>query len=341
MGLSGDTSVIDRIYGRIANGTSFFQEGWGELSELLVLDGEGAKYRPPAEIDVTWNREYREGGINFSQGNFQSPFECASFPARCRAAQIEVVLPRGWTRETPICIHFAATGDQGFGRRRRSMALPLAERGIAGLLLENSFYGERRPAGQKGKALRTFADLWMMGASTVQEGLALLRWLKSHGFTKLGVSGISMGGHMAASVAALWPEPLAVSPCIAPHSAQVVFTEGLLMDHCDWGALDGTCLRPEEAVARMRELLGVTDLRRYGVPAEPGAAFLVSARRDAYIPFLVPGCAARPLEGIDAEMAGRRARDGFSVQEKGLPGRRRRFLRGAGRVRCLVFASGV
>ena len=288
MGLSGDTSVIDRIYGSIVNSTSFFQEGWGELSELLALDREGAKYRPPAEINVAWNRDYRQRGFNVSLGSFRSPFKCSSFPARCRAAQIEAILPRGWTRDTPVCIHFAATGDQGFGRRRKSMALPLAERGIGSLLLENAFYGERRPDGQKGKALRTFADLWMMGASTVQEGLALLRWLKSQGFTKLGVSGISMGGHMAASVAALWPEPLAVSPCIAPHSAQVVFTEGLLKDHCDWGALDGTSPRQEEAVARMRGLLGVTDLRRYDPPAEPVAAFLVSARKDAYIPVWSP-----------------------------------------------------
>lgn len=281
-------SLIDRMYGALANRTRFFEQGWGELAELLAREREGAKTLPPDPIEVTVTREYGHGGFQRARGHFESPFHAASFPVSCRKATIEMVLPQGWTHETPVCIHFAATGDQGFARRRASMALPLARRGIGSLMLENAYYGERRPAGQKGKALRTFADLWMMGASTVREGLSLLLWLGGRGFRRLGVTGISMGGHMAASVAALWPGPLAVAPCIAPHSAQVVFTEGLLSEHCDWEALDGTSFGPAEAVSRTRELLGVTDLRRFRAPAEPRSAVLVSARNDAYIPAWSP-----------------------------------------------------
>jgi len=38
------------------------------------------------------------------------------------------------------------------------------------------------------------------------------------------------------------------------------------------------------AVAFMRELLDRTDLRRLPPPARPDAAFLVAAKRDAYVP---------------------------------------------------------
>ena len=278
------TSLTDRLYGAIANRRRFFEQGWGRLSGLPDVDGDGKDDGLPPAASVRWNEEFGVEGCVLRQGEFESPFRCSLFPDRCRTADVELILPRGWTGSTPVCIHFAATGDQGFDRRRRSMALPLAKRGIGALLLENAFYGRRRPEGQKGKTLRTFADLWMMGAATVQEGIALLGWLKEQGFERLGVTGISMGGHMAANVAALWPEALAVAPCIAPHSAQVVFTEGLLMKYCDWRVLDGASTGRENAVRRMRDLLTITDLRRYAPPRNTRAAVLVSARRDAYIP---------------------------------------------------------
>lgn len=44
---------------------------------------------------------------------------------------------------------YAGTGDHFFYRRRHLMALPLLrERGVASLLLENPFYGLRKPAAQ-------------------------------------------------------------------------------------------------------------------------------------------------------------------------------------------------
>ncbi len=279
------TSLIDRLYGSVANRTSFFHDGWGMMPEL---EGDGKDGAPPPAASVSWSEVVTEEGFELRRGTFGSPFACPLFPASCRTAQVELLLPRGWTQETPVCVHFAATGDQGFDRRRRSMAIPLVKRGIGALLLENAYYGRRRPEGQKGKTLRTFADLWMMGAATVQEGLALLGWLQEQGFTRLGVTGISMGGHMAANVAAFWPEALAVAPCIAPHSAQVVFTEGLLKEHCDWTALNGTSTGREEAVIKMRELLAITDLRRYDAPKNTRASILVSALRDAYIPSWSP-----------------------------------------------------
>ncbi len=288
MALTAGTSLIDRIYGAFANRTMFFEQGWGRLSDIPNVDADATEGGLPPAASVRWNRDFVVEGCELRRGEFESPFCCSLFPQCCRTAQVELILPRGWTRSTPVCIHFAATGDQGFDRRRRSMAIPLAKRGIGALLLENAFYGRRRPEGQKGKTLRTFADLWMMGVATVQEGIAMLGGLREQGFERLGVTGISMGGHMAASVAALWPAPLAVAPCIAPHSAQVVFTEGLLMKHCDWNVLDGASTGREAAVRRMRDLLAVTDLRRYDAPKDPRAAVLVSARRDAYIPSWSP-----------------------------------------------------
>src|SRR5690606_16960468 len=139
-----------------------------------------------------------------------------------------------------------ATGDHGFGRRRL-MALPLLTRGIGTLILEGPFYGLRRPPGQEGTRLRTVADLFALGAGTVAEGLALLQALDG----PVAVAGISRGGQMAALVAALHPRPVAVVACAAPHSAEVVFTRGIMQIGCDWEALGGRTT----ALPRLRAML--------------------------------------------------------------------------------------
>ena len=188
-------------------------------------------------------------------------------------------MPPGATPDTPVCLHFAATGDQGY-LRRRLVAWPLLRRGIGSVLLENPFYGLRRPAGQAGSHLRHFSDLWAMGTAAVDEGLALLAWFSDQGYRRLGVAGVSMGGQIAALVAAHWGRPLAVAACASPHCAEVVFTRGVMRLGCDWHALGGF----EEAMPRMRAILDATDLRAFPRAAAPEAAVLVAGRHDSYVP---------------------------------------------------------
>jgi hypothetical protein len=278
------TSILDRLYASHSNRLLFFKDGWGDLSRLREIRGTGSHLGPPQPIEVCWEKSAEDGTALFRTGAFSSPYTDLPLPPESRTAFFELVVPRKAPRKTPICIHFAATGDEGFARRRRALALPLLRDGIGSLILENPYYGRRRPPGQHKKMLNRFSDLWAMGGAVVEEGRSLMQWLRREGYEKLGVCGISMGGSMAARVAALEAVPVAVVGCVTAHSASAVFTEGILKNYLAWDVLNRELDGDAPAVELMRELLDLTDLRRYPPPRRPEAAFLVAASRDAYIP---------------------------------------------------------
>ncbi len=278
------SSLLDRLYARYSNRPLFFRQGWGDMGFLKALSPDWLQERAQAKISISWDREERADGIRIRQGRFASPFEARGFPPESGTAYVEMILPIDGNGRPPVCLHLAATGDEGFERRRKALALPLAKRGIGSLILENPYYGKRRPPGQHSKMLRCVSDLILMGSAALTEGSTLLAWLRREGYTKMGVSGISMGGHMAALVGALSPGPVAIAPCIAPHSPSAVFLEGILSRYCAWDALNHEHEGPDEAREFMTELLNIMDIRRYPPPQAPAAAVLVAARNDAYIP---------------------------------------------------------
>ncbi|MGV8081818.1 MAG: alpha/beta hydrolase family protein [Syntrophales bacterium] len=276
-------SLLDRTYAAWSNRRLFFRQGWGNLAlleEALREDGDSG---PVSPVNPAWGNTREEGEALLKEGSFPSPFLHPALPAESRTAWVELVLPRDWSRRTPVCLHFAATGDEGFERRRKALALPLIRSGIGSLILENPYYGRRRPPGQHGKMLNVFSDLWLMAGATIAEGRSLVDWLRREGFERLGVCGISMGGSMAARTAALDSDPLAVTALITPHSASAVFTEGLLKNYCAWDVLNRQLDGHGDAMERMREILDHTDIRRLQPLRRPEAAFLVGAQADAYI----------------------------------------------------------
>jgi hypothetical protein len=277
-------SVLDRLYASQSNKRLFFRDGWGDLPLLERLAREGIVQTPAPAIRIDWEPSRDAPGAVLQAGSFASPFTGAGFPEASRTAYVERILPRGADARTPVCVHFAATGDEGFERRRRTLALPLAREGIGSLLLENPFYGRRRPPDQHGKMLNRFSDLWAMGGATVLEGRALVRWLGEAGCERIGVSGVSMGGGMAAQVGVLAERPVAIASFITPNSASAVFTEGVLKHYLAWDVLNRQLDGRGPAIEFMRKLLDLSDLRRLPPPARPAAAFLVAARKDAYIP---------------------------------------------------------
>lgn len=303
-------SLLDRLYASQSNRRLFFGEGWGDLPRIRDLRRAGTHLGPPQPVEVRWEETFETGTAILRRGAFLSPYTDLPLPVESRTAFFELVLPPKASRETPICMHFAATGDEGFSRRRRALALPLLRDGIGSLILENPYYGRRRPPGQHKKMLNRFSDLWAMGGAAVEEGRSLMQWLRREGYERLGVCGISMGGSMAARVAVLEETPVAMIGCVTAHSASVVFTEGILKNYLAWEVLnrglDGdksgiaTIREPNgsdrtgepnrevagdgPAIALMRELLDLTDLRRFPPLRRPEASFLVAASRDAYIP---------------------------------------------------------
>jgi dienelactone hydrolase len=181
-------------------------------------------------------------------------------------------------------VHLAASGDQGFAVRLR-FAAPLLQHGIGAVVLENAYYGARRPDNQIGPAIRSVSDLLLMGSATFQEGRALLRWLRDGlKLPLVGVTGYSMGGHMAAMVGAAAPFPCAVVPVAPTCSPDSVLKSGFIRHVARWAALvrDG-----EDAEAARRGLCAL--LARFSVtvlppPRCPEAAIVVGTAQDGVVP---------------------------------------------------------
>lgn len=62
---------------------------------------------------------------------------------------------------------------------------------------------------QKRSSLRNVSDIFVMGGCLILECIALFNWLKRNGFGPLGVTGISMGGHVS--------PPVSVEPTHLTH----------------------------------------------------------------------------------------------------------------------------
>eukprot|EP00042_Codosiga_hollandica_P035210 m.259099 g.259099 ORF g.259099 m.259099 type:complete len:187 (+) comp54580_c0_seq2:933-1493(+) len=143
-----------------------------------------------------------------------------------------------------------------------------------------------------------------MGAALVVECLGLLQWCKSQKFGPLGVSGISMGGHMASLASTFSPYPLAVVPVMSSTSSSLVFVDGLLGDVVDWKSLQA--LLPEflpivrEYYPQLDERIAARDLMRflfqkhanlrdYPNPIQHSAKVTVVAQHDAYVDGVADG----------------------------------------------------
>jgi hypothetical protein len=181
-----------------------------------------------------------------------------------------------------MCIHLAATGDEGF-LRRESFARRLLAAGIGSIVLENPFYGSRRPRGQYGPVLRTVLDQFAMSTAMVDEARALLGWLRRAGYVP-GVTGYSLGGFMAAFAAAFVDFPVVVVPRAAGTSAAPVLTEWVLSRAVHWPSLARESGSVARARAELARYLSVVDLTRHPAPVAPELATVMVARHDRVFP---------------------------------------------------------
>ena len=193
-------------------------------------------------------------------GHFTSPFVdhlpnvC---PKECETATFQAVLPKIWPgRLKPLVIQFAGTGDHFFWRRRNLMAKPMVkERGIGSIIIENPFYGTRKPKEQWRSSLHHVSDLFIMGASLILESQLLLKWAEQEGYGPFCSHGISMGGHMASLAASAWPKPIGLVPCLSWTSASVTFCQGVMARAINWRQLSEQYDQVEDRVRR--ELWGL------------------------------------------------------------------------------------
>ncbi|KAM9329360.1 LOW QUALITY PROTEIN: protein ABHD18 [Gastrophryne carolinensis] len=249
-------SKLDLLYRRLLL-TKFFIRGWGKpedlkrIFEFRKIIGNRAKcqYLVPNDYPVHIDKVEEQTDCKILDGHFTSPlvhYVPDVMPSEAVIAQFQFIVPKEWkTKYRPVCIHLAGTGDHYFWRRRTLMARPmLKEAGMASLLLENPYYiflgtiGLNKPKDQVRSSLKNVSDLFVMGGALVLESAALLHWLEREGYGPLGMTGISMGGHMASLAVTNWPKPIPLIPCLSWSTASGVFTTGVLSRAVNWRELE-------------------------------------------------------------------------------------------------------
>ncbi|XP_063046791.1 protein ABHD18 [Engraulis encrasicolus] len=280
-------SRLDVIYRRLLL-TKLFIQGWGKPEDLkrifefrkLIGDREKCRHLVPKDYPVYIDKVEDESDCKIHNGHFISPLEeivPGVLPAESVKARFQFIVPKKWRKHHPVCIHLAGTGDHFFWRRRTLMARPMIkETGMASLLLENPYYGYRKPKDQLRSSLKNVSDLFVMGGALILESAVLLHWLEREGYGPLGMTGISMGGHMASLAVTNWPKPIPLVPCLSWTTASSVFTTGILSKAVNWRELEKQYAKHtvyEEEIIRMLEYCG-TDSFRMGqdfVKFSPGS----------------------------------------------------------------------
>ncbi|XP_075716580.1 protein ABHD18 isoform X2 [Rhinoderma darwinii] len=103
-----------------------------------------------------------------------------------------------------------------------------------------------------------------MGSALVLESAALLHWLEREGYGPLGITGISMGGHMASLAVTNWPKPIPLIPCLSWSTASAVFTTGVLSKAVNWRELEKQyCTQSayEEEIMHLLEYCGTDSFK--------------------------------------------------------------------------------
>ena len=238
--------------------TRIFPDGWGDLPAA------SSTVRP---IDVQWLSTAGHTSLEVLDGTFPSP---APLPSPAATGQVRWYRPK---TSRGLCLLLAASNEEGYDRRA-PIAHRLAANGIGSLLLENPYYGTRRVR-ESSPPVRTVGELLTMGSAAVQEAHGLLLGLGNDAVT--GVSGYSMGGNIAALVAATYPHPVVAIPLAPSPSPAAVFTEGLLSTFVDWRSL--ACSRSELA-----DVLDRVSVLALPPPVRPDLSIIVAPRGDGYIP---------------------------------------------------------
>ncbi|XP_053179816.1 protein ABHD18 [Scomber japonicus] len=242
-------SRLDVFYRRLLL-TKLFIGGWGKPEDLkrifefrkLIGDRERCKTLVPEDYPVYIDKTEEHSDCQIHNGFFISPLEQlvpGILPPESVKARFQFIVPKRWQKNRPVCIQLAGTGDHFFWRRRTLMARPMIkETGMASLLLENPYYGYRKPKDQLRSCLKNVSDLFVMGGALILESTVLLRWLEREGYWPLGMTGISMGGYMASLAVTNWPKPIPLIPCLSWSTASSVFTTGVLSKAVNWTELE-------------------------------------------------------------------------------------------------------
>lgn len=265
-------SRLDGLYRSLLL-TKFFSKGWGKPENLerlfefrrIMSNRAACSKLVPSDYPVEITKEETTSDCKILEGKFKTPLEIylpGLVPDVVQDAHFQILLPNKWNDERykPMCIHLAGTGDHYFWKRRNLIAKPLLkEANLGAIILENPFYGMRKPKDQKASSLHNVSDIFVMGGCLVLESLVLLNWCERNGYGPLGITGLSMGGHMASLAATNWPKPLVLVPCLSWSTASTVFTEGVMSHSINWDVLETQYFSDGNYRERLSKMVTVVD----------------------------------------------------------------------------------
>lgn len=244
-------SKLDQYYRKFILGR-LYQKGWGSFKELFKIVEYRRKWVGKKETclnlvnsdyPIEIEKEYKFKDHTIYDCSFLSPFtQCISdlMPPEIHKAKFQFIVPKDFkSSNKPVVLHYGGTGDQYYWRRRALVAKPLLnEYSYASIILENPYYGYRKPKEQDRTNLLHVKDLFIMGGCLMTETIALLKWCEKLGYGPFALTGLSMGGHMASLGATVWPKPVALVPCLSWTSASGVFTRGVMSCAINWKLLE-------------------------------------------------------------------------------------------------------
>lgn len=251
-------SKVDLYYRKLVL-SKFFTHGWGDSKILNKIVDYRRNYVGKRDtclnlLDYDYkvhiDEEFKFKDHTVLNGHFESPlvnYIPDLMPEEIRSCKFQMLIPTAWnksfsfngTNTKPVCFHLAGTGDHFFWRRRLLIAKPLlTEYSVGSIIIENPFYGLRKPKQQVRSSLRHVSDLYMMGFGLITESAILMKWCEKNGLGPFALTGISMGGHMACLASTVWPKPLALIPCLAWTTASTVFTRGVMSSAIPWDLLE-------------------------------------------------------------------------------------------------------
>ncbi|CAG4932960.1 unnamed protein product [Colias eurytheme] len=265
-------SKLDAVYRSILL-TKFFTKGWGKPENLrrlfefrkVVSNRDECFKLVERDYPVTITKDQNLSDCRLLEGYFVTPLEKhlpGIVPEIAQKAHFQMLLPIQWPEPTckPVCLHLAGTGDHYFWRRRNLMVKPLLkEAGIGGIILENPFYGLRKPTDQVRSSLHNVSDIFVMGGCLILESLVLFHWCERNGLGPLGVTGLSMGGHMASLAATNWPKPLVLVPCLSWSTASAVFLQGVMSHSINWDLLEDQYLSDGNYREKLSKMVTIVD----------------------------------------------------------------------------------
>eukprot|EP00069_Balaena_mysticetus_P015517 bmy_09266T0 len=229
-------SKLDILYRRLLL-TKLFIRGWGRPEDLkrlfafrkIIGNRERCQNLVSSDYPIYIDKIEEQSDCKILDGHFVSPmahYVPDIMPIESVIARFQFIVPKEWnSKYRPVCIHLAGTGDHA----RRS-------------------------------SLKNVSDLFVMGGALVLESAALLHWLEREGYGPLGMTGISMGGHMASLAVSNWPKPMPLIPCLSWSTA----SGGVLSKSINWRELEKqyyTQTVYEEEIIHMLEYCGTDSFK--------------------------------------------------------------------------------